>query len=363
MSKYLSRKIKFLSLFSIIAVVFIHAYNYKDNFLLPTTVISEGANPYAVFQYFFSNALCRFAVPMFFIFSGYLFFRNFVSIKESYAKKLKTRLFSIVIPYLCWTVISGVIIIAFSYVKGFNETEIVKNNAITRFAEFFNFFINPSAFQLWFLQQLIIFSVISPIIYLAVKYTKGIILIPIGVFWLLDINFILNSQGLFFFCVGAAFAIFKQESFITQKDCKILTTLITICWVTLSCAITYFAVNDGNYYFRLILYKANEVFGVVSMWMLFDHIFNRWENKKTLVRATNNSFFIYVLHEPLLHLCYQFALIKGTGDNLTHTILYICLPICIIFLCIFVSAIIRKTFKPLHNILSGGRLYGGKIRF
>ena len=53
-----------------IAVVFIHSYNYKDNFLTPTTSISESFNVYAMFEYFISNALARFAVPLFFIISG-----------------------------------------------------------------------------------------------------------------------------------------------------------------------------------------------------------------------------------------------------------------------------------------------------
>ena len=362
MTKYLSRKIRFLSLFSMFAVVFIHAYNYKDNFLLPTTTISEGTNPYAIFEYFISNALCRFAVPMFFMFSGYLFFRNFVSIKESYLKKLKSRCFSVLIPYICWVIISGLLVILASQFEVARETQIVQENLVNNFGDFMNFFISPAAFQLWFMQQLLIFFVISPIIYLAIKYTKAIAIIPLIFLWLFDINFLINSQGLLFFCIGAAIAIFKQEMFVTQKDNKLYTLFWTMLWIVLSALVTYFAVtNNAPYIVRLFLYKINEAVGVIAMWWLFDHIFKRLIDKKALVRASNNMFFIYVLHEPLQHFCYQLSLRIGTDDNISHIVLFVFMPICIIYFCIFVSAIVRKISKTLHNVLTGGRVYGGKI--
>ena len=45
MNEYLSKKISFLSLISMLAVVFIHAYNYTDTFLQPHTIITEGLHP------------------------------------------------------------------------------------------------------------------------------------------------------------------------------------------------------------------------------------------------------------------------------------------------------------------------------
>ena len=74
MNSYLSKKISFLSMISMIAVVFIHAYNYTDSFLQPNTIITEGLHLGACVQFAISNALARFAVPLFFMISGFLFF-------------------------------------------------------------------------------------------------------------------------------------------------------------------------------------------------------------------------------------------------------------------------------------------------
>ena len=147
MSKYLSRKVKFLSLFSIFAVVFVHAYNYKDSFLTPVTLISEKTNLYAMFEYFISNGLGRFAVPMFFIFSGFLFFRNYKSIKESYFVKLKSRFFSIIIPYICWAIVSGLFMLLLNYFNSFRNLEVFKDHSVKSFGELIFSLINPPAFQ------------------------------------------------------------------------------------------------------------------------------------------------------------------------------------------------------------------------
>ena len=180
MTKYLSRKIKFMSLFLIIGVVFIHSYNYKDTFLTPTTTISEGFNLGAMFEYFLSNGIAKFAVPMFFAISGYLFFRTFKFTVKSYIYKLKSRFFSLFIPFIIWTSIAGLFLLAISNFEPFASLPIViekigfsKENGIIGIL---SWFIYPPAFQLWYVQQLMIFTVISPLIYLAVKYTKGIII-------------------------------------------------------------------------------------------------------------------------------------------------------------------------------------------
>lgn len=54
-------------------MVFCHAYNFFDRFLQPTTILAEQNFPGAMLQFFISNGLVRFAVPLFFAFSGYLF--------------------------------------------------------------------------------------------------------------------------------------------------------------------------------------------------------------------------------------------------------------------------------------------------
>lgn len=56
-------------------------------------------------MYLFSNVIGRFSVPMFFIISGYLFFRNGVFDTSIYIAKLRSRVNTLLIPYLLWNLI------------------------------------------------------------------------------------------------------------------------------------------------------------------------------------------------------------------------------------------------------------------
>ena len=51
-------------------------------------------------MYFFSNIIGRFSVPMFFLISGFLFYRNGTLTHNEYASKLHHRLYTLLIPYL-----------------------------------------------------------------------------------------------------------------------------------------------------------------------------------------------------------------------------------------------------------------------
>lgn len=363
MTKYLSRKIKFLSLFLMVGVVFIHSYNYKDSFLTPTTTISEGFSLGAMFEYFISNGITRFVVPMFFAISGYLFFRTFNLSLKCYGYKLKSRFFSLFIPYVIWTAFAGLFLLAISNFEPFASLPVViEKIGFTKeygIVGVIGWFFNSPAFQLWYIQQLIIFTIISPIIYLAIKYTKGIIIIPFFLLWLTDLSFIINSEAILFYMIGASIAIFNKESFVLQKESKIFTVIISLIWVIINIVKTYIATLTETtplYISKLLLTKASVIVGIIAMWFLFDHIVKRIENKKGLLLLSSHMFFIYTLHEPLLHICYQLGLMTS-ASTASHIALYICIPISIIAFSVIISMFVRKVCLPLHKVLTGNRSY------
>ena len=148
-NEYLSKKLLFLSLVSMIAVVFTHAYNYTDTFLQPHTIITEGLHPVACVEYAISNALTRFAVPMFFMISGFLFFVGKDFGASTYVKQVKKRCRTILSVFVIFSAISFVIChLVFSFtgegVIGMIDERITKSLLYCLFQ-------NPFAFQLWFL--------------------------------------------------------------------------------------------------------------------------------------------------------------------------------------------------------------------
>lgn len=53
-------------------------------------------------MYLFSNVIGRFSVPMFFIISGFLFFRGGIFNKGTYMARLWSRVKTLLILYLLW---------------------------------------------------------------------------------------------------------------------------------------------------------------------------------------------------------------------------------------------------------------------
>lgn len=357
MSKYLSRKIKFITVFAMTAVVFIHSYNYSDSFLTPATRISEGFAFAPMLEYFFSNELLRFAVPLFFLISGFLFFFNYENTPQCYENKLKKRFSSLLVPYLIWAILSGLTVVILSHFAPFQELDIIKERAVD-LKHFLIYLVNPPAFQLWYIQQLIIFTVLAPAMYWLLKKTKGLILAPVGILWLFNLSFIVNSEALFFFWTGAAFAVFKKHRNVARKSNRMLTVITALIWLSLSLANTLIAALGSNSFavtvIMTLLYKLNQAVGVAAVWLIFDHIAKRISHKKAMLLASAHLFMVYVLHEPLLHICYQLAL-KQSSVFSGHLILYICLPLSITALCIIVSMVLRKVAKPIHKYLTGGR--------
>ncbi len=363
MTKYLSRKIKFMSLFMMIGVVFLHSYNYADSFLTPSTTISEGFNPFAMFEYFISNGITRICVPMFFAISGYLFFRTFRPSTKCYGYKIKSRFFSLVVPYLIWCVLSGLLLWGLSALPAASGLDIVIQksavDANTGTVQFWRWFIDPPSFQLWYVQQLVIFTVLSPLIFWLVKYTRGIILIPAFLLWLTDLSFIINSEALLFYMAGASIAIFDIEHFILKQESRLFCVIFTCIWFLLNLIKTFLAALNGSdnttlTISKIALTKASVIIGIAAMWLLFDRIVKRIQYKKGLLLLSGHMFFIFTIHEPLLHVCYQLGL-GVDGSNPAHIALYVCLPISIIAFSVIISMCVRKLCLPLHKILTGNR--------
>lgn len=89
-----SNKIKILSFCSIIFVVWMHAY-YLESERWPIIYFAQK----------FVALFADFAVPLFFIISGFLFFTNFNKVGGTanfFISKIKKRMRTLILPYVIW---------------------------------------------------------------------------------------------------------------------------------------------------------------------------------------------------------------------------------------------------------------------
>ncbi len=158
-----------------IFIILIHAQNVT---LFTERVLIDGQPVFNQIENVIVSDIAAAGVAGFFLCSGYLFYRNYSWKKV--LEKYKTRMFSLLIPYILWTLIYYFLHVVISYIPPlrnvFNEQPITVTwqgvvDAVLNY--------RYCAF-LWFLQFLIIFVLLSPIIYLLIsnKYI-GIVAIVI----------------------------------------------------------------------------------------------------------------------------------------------------------------------------------------
>lgn len=160
------------------------------------------------------NIITRVAVPLFFVFSGYLFFyknRSFTS--GTYFMKLKKRVRSLLVPYLFWiTLLALYYVILDRFVL---EEPLYLTSVDGLYSIFYNFNKTgyPISIQFWYIRDLMVTILLSPIIYWLIKKCHIYFVIVLSVLWITNnwpLITGLNITALFFFSLGAYFSICRN---------------------------------------------------------------------------------------------------------------------------------------------------------
>jgi surface polysaccharide O-acyltransferase-like enzyme len=356
MDKYLSKKIKVLSFLAMIMVVFLHAYISDIKSLSGTINFSKG---YALcFQYFFSQGITRVAVPLFYLFSGYLFFLNMEGTIKEFAAKFKTRLKTLALPYLFWSLWALVIYYALQTIpqsRDFFTNKLIKNYTFSELS--YTIFIDPIAYQLWFIRDLVVLVFLSPIVWLLVKYLKYAI-VPVLVFtWAIDFNFIIfSNEALLFFVLGAFFSLYEKK--LVETDFSTNHKLYLFLWLTLNfCKTILFYMDYDNAIVLTFLLKTSIIMGVLALWSLYDFLF---KNRHSEIPDKFNllipfSFFIYVFHEPTLTIIKKACFYIMGKTEFASFAIYIIAPFLTIFISCFIGYYLKQWTPKFYKVTTGGR--------
>lgn len=171
------------------------------------------------------DCLLSCAVPTFFFISGYLFFRSGLLTRETYSYKIKRRWRSLIVPYIIWNTIALVTLLI--------KTLPLLSDIFPQYSGFYNSLLNiplgyvnlldtgyPYDFALWFVRNLIILVLVSPLLSVMFRYFRLFVLpllYAVDVFAPIEIFNITDS--LCFFALGAAFPVlgFNLSLFVRSR--------------------------------------------------------------------------------------------------------------------------------------------------
>ena len=144
------KKKEYVSFVLSILVLFIHSY------FAPTVLNDSFISLFNhKFSFFFSRSITRYAVPMFFMLSGISFFKGYNN--EKYLTKIKSRIHTLVIPYLLWNTVWMLweIFTSYSFIAKFSTGQPYPLTPASILKGIF--FYNCNA-PFWFILDLIIFE-------------------------------------------------------------------------------------------------------------------------------------------------------------------------------------------------------------
>lgn len=370
MDKYLSAKLRVLSLISIVAVVYIHACTLKFQWsLLPWTPISEPLGANSFIQYFISNGLTRFAVPLFFAISGYLYFRNLTPTPMGFADKFVKRLRTIGVPYLLWSALGLALTAVLLNLpamapalghwegRGLPGFQVISEIPPTLGARLFRLFIKPVPYQLWFMRDLLLYILLSPLIYIALRRLSWGALLPAFILWFLNRNLrIMEAEGILFFMCGAYLSIHNIVP--TRNRTQWLPLVLGVGWIGILLLKTGFAYQGGPFCTHTILialHKTAILLGLFTIWLGYDLVGEQANANEFLITAAPLTFFIYAAHEPLLNLLSNYALYLLHISPTTQLTVFLMGPVVAIGLCLLFGAGLRRFTPPAFALLTGGR--------
>ena len=254
---------------------------------------------------FICNDFTRVCVPLFFAISGFLLFAGLNDYTgEVYLRKLRSRIRSILIPYLIWNAVVFVLFTTKTILtQGFSTSYIIDNIIKAFIGKFpggdssiFEPYNVPFDFPLWFIRNLFVYILISPVFYWIIKRIGKIFIVVCCLIFILGqwpkVIF-LNINGIVFFSIGAYLAIHKLDpAEIINKHESFFKMLVPIYFVLVILDAISF-VLWGNLYFYF--HSAQIFIGFFVIYYLFQLFSYRHPSYKPLISG-EAVFALYLIH-------------------------------------------------------------------
>ena len=276
MDKTLSRAFDLLRFPMAILVVFLHIDN------APRIAVMEydwGADWWQSSYYFsiiFVDNIAKIAVPCFFFISGYLFFKGMkVFGAKDYFTKVRSRLRSLVVPYILWNLLAAIYLY-------------VSQGLVLR--PWYLNFTEPANFPLWFLRDLIAVVLVSPLVYLIARYLKVVGSIAMAGLYVAGVVpplWIFYFSSLFFFYLGAYCG---MTLFVPKRGGKWEAVLYISATLMFAATIAAYGTRTDAYLMPVYL-----IVGVMAAICFSCRLIDK--GVKVIPVLAASSFFVYVSHK------------------------------------------------------------------
>lgn len=304
--------------------------------------------------YPFYNWLGESGVPGFFFISGYLFFLS----KKSYSQKIATRVHTLIIPYLLWNSLL-LILYLIAYAVGFPQVINGRSIADYKLIDYVRLFWDRGSFDngnfvpllcpLWYIRNLLIMSILSPLFYIIIKYLREFFLLFIAIWWMITYNNAFIPQTILFFSLGAYFSILNINPLevISKNKSPFLTLFVLLATGDI---ITHVAISTP---INLQIHRLALIFNIPALFLLADYCVQHGYSNNLL---PNSAFIVFCVHYPIVVILRKFSISQfSNASDITHIMLYFVCVIISTLLSLGIYLLFNKYLPNVKRVLSGNR--------
>lgn len=357
MNNYLSLKLKVISFFAIILVVFLHSYDLVIK-IGSGNVLSLNKGYSTFIQEFISQGVTRVAVPIFFTISGYLFFLGLKGSLPEFKKKMKKRVKTLFFPYLLWSILGillYLILQSLPIVQNYFTKKLISEYSVKELLD--TIFLNPIPYQFWFIRDLIILTLLSPLLFWLLRYLKIGLISFLLILWFYNFDLIIiANEAILFFVLGGHLALHQQNWILHHFSTKETFILFTSWMAIILAKTTMIHFDLSTLLVTNIIHKIGILIGVLAVWAMYDFFVKKLKTKESKYSFLFSfTFFIYAFHEPVLTILKKgFYSILGQGEIIS-LIIYFTAPTFAILVSILIGYYFKKITPQLYSLLTGGR--------
>ena len=337
MNKVLSNKIYYVTFVLAVFVIVLHS-SYV-----------EQLNPELI-GYDFSYVIQRIflvigeaAVPTFFVISGFLLFSKFTL--KDYPRMLLKKLFSLVIPYLFWSLLAFVIMqVFYPLIKG-EAIEITFKSAIV------DILLANECPHLWFIRPLLVFFICSPLLYFVFKYLKKwsifipAILFFVYMFFRPEYGGILIWIPMFF--IGSYLAYFNIP-IMNKYRSRLISIIAMVVFISLAIVFAFMHTQYEDY-----SYFCYRFVSPILVWLSLDILTSFFE-KESVRDIFKTSAFIFFTHLFVVSGVKELLQLGIALDSNYHCVLLFFLVFVISFIIdIGITYLLKKFVHPVYRFLGG----------
>ena len=366
------------TLFLSVLVIFVHSTHFSLASLQAVPHSSFFSTSFLIkIEFFFSEFLGQVAVPGFFFLSGFLFFQGLDDAK-SWGRKVKSRVFSYVLPYLLWNSAMTLLYLSFGKAE-WSLKSLWEGIFLYRF--------NP---VFWYFYQLILLSFCLPFMAIlgilirentAINRSTAInkktaingagtgspmsplffcfpLLFLLLVYFQVDIPFV-NEDAAFYYFLGGSLALLWDGR-------KLFVPSFLLLFFVLFCyAQTLLPHAIGILLLATVFYRLSMALFFLSLFMKGEGSILLMKRGKSIRQTLSEmSFYIYASHYLFLRLWFflqsfletRTAVFTGdAGRDAFKLFFYLLSPLYCLFLAYFTGKGIKRLSPRLWKLLNGGR--------